>query len=565
MKATVSFLVCIIVGCLIPAIPLSVESSQRIENMRLFRDAIVQTDQLICNPPPGQSITPASRWNPPFARSVTNVIVGSYYFPVIIWETGTSWYRQSLFSFWDDQFQIWNYPDSFTTGGGNDTGRGTVVSDSHGNLHFVWHQFGDPDGYEIYYTRALLDTSAGVIQYNVERPATKISSDDGEEDIFPSMCINNDKICIVWNHGPVGGEHAIYYSYDSNGGVAYEHGTAMPASWLVTTSAPDLTNDDVWVALAFDSTGDGSLDLLALHYDASDTSWNIELAAAAPTMHPYCLPGIAVDADGIPHIVFQENLTNTGGTGGLSGWDACGPAGTLYYTGRIGGNWNIPLKLLFPRFEPCNYITGYPSVGITDDCVYFSVTQPESALIDTTPYLPFNVYYACYNPYSDTLCYGDKVNEDSFNCFWPHIIYHVVYTIEPSGAGIAWGEGSVSNPFRAVYKHVPLLCPTGIEEAEREETIPKFSLRCSPNPFATSTTIHLAGIGQRAERMEIQIYDLSGRLVRNLSLPTAYSLLPTGVAWDGRDSAGRRVAPGIYFVKLKYSNRVYSRKVVRIE
>ena len=65
--------------------------------------------------------------------------------------------------------------------------------------------------------------------------------------------------------------------------------------------------------------------------------------------------------------------------------------------------------------------------------------------------------------------------------------------------------------------------------------------------------------------MEIQIYDLSGRLVRNLSLPTAYSLLPTGVAWDGRDSAGRRVAPGIYFVKLKYSNRVYSRKVVRIE
>ncbi len=562
MKVTISLLVCIITACIVPFILSSDECTQGVENMKALIEGGRNFVPPVDDPPADTSVFPCDRWNPPPARSITYVVVGSLYFPVLIFETGSSRNNAGIFTYWDDQFQFWSFPDSFTTAGGNDTGRGTVARDNHGNLHFAWHQAGNPDGYEIYYTCALLDTSAGTIQYNVERPAMRISANDGEEDLFPSLCVGDDVVC---NHGLYGEEHAIHYCYNGQGGVAYEHGTAMPASWLLTTSAADPATGDVWVALAFDSTGDGSLDLLALHYDASDTVWSIELAAAASTMHPYCLPGIAVDADGIPHIVFQENLTNTGGTGGLSGWDACGPAGTLYYTGRIGGNWNTPLKLLFPRFEPCNYITGYPSVGITDDCVYFSVTQPESALIDTTPYLPFNVYYACYNPYIDTLCYGDKVNEDSFNCFWPHITYHVVYTIEPSGAGIAWGEGSISNPLRAVYKHVPLLCPTGVEEVEREETIPKFSLRCLPNPFAISTTIHIAGIGQRADRTELQIFDITGRRVRDFILYPSSFFLPTKVEWDGRNNAGQRVAPGVYFVQFGGGKKVLTRKLIMVK
>ena len=101
----------------------------------------------------------SSPQNYPNAKKITNIIVGSYYFPVIIWETGASWGGQSVFSYWDNAFSFWSYPDSFSSNDGLDTGRGVICADDMGNLHFAWHQEGNPDGYEIYYTRALLDTS----------------------------------------------------------------------------------------------------------------------------------------------------------------------------------------------------------------------------------------------------------------------------------------------------------------------------------------------------------------------------------------------------------------------
>ncbi len=71
-----------------------------------------------------------------------------------------------------------------------------------------------------------------------------------------------------------------------------------------------------------------------------------------------------------------------------------------------------------------------------------------------------------------------------------------------------------------------------------------------PNPFTSSTTISFTCLGHSAEGKELKIYDITGRLVKKLSLPTAYSLLPTVVTWDGRDAEGKKVNAGIYFLKL---------------
>jgi len=518
------------------------------------------------NLPQEDSFFDADKWYQPPARHITNVIVGSYYFPVIVFD--------NLFIYWDKLFNHWSYPDSF--------GRGSyasVASDSKGNLHFAWHQGGNPDGYEVYYTGAILDTSAGMIQYYVERPPVMISATDGEEDISPSMCIYNDRPFVVWNHGGIGSEHAIFY-YDGNTGImdtAYEYTVPFPGSWILTSIAPDLNTGNMWVAFAFDSTGDNSMDMLALHYDAADTLWNIELVAAAQSMHPYCLPGIAVDVSGIPHIIFQKNLTNTGGINGLSGWGECGPAGTILYTGRIGGSWSSPIPLYFPRYEPCNYATGIPSVGITDDCVYFTVTQPESATPDTSAYLPFNVYYACYNPYVDTLCYGDKVNEDTINCFYPSITYFVPYTIDPSGPGIAWAEGyDVNSPlydFR--YRLMPLLCPgAGIEGTKKLRLENRnLKLTAHPNPFTQKTVIRYSSsvindqllMTNDLQCPALRIYDVSGRLVRSFSPFALHSSLFSSVTWDGRDNVGNRVKSGVYFLKLKVAKKEISKKVILLE
>lgn len=70
----------------------------------------------------------------------------------------------------------------------------------------------------------------------------------------------------------------------------------------------------------------------------------------------------------------------------------------------------------------------------------------------------------------------------------------------------------------------------------------------SPNPVAGAALLHFTLAGESAARLAL--YDVTGRRVRLL----AEGRRPAGrhqVAWDGRDDAGRRVASGIYFLRLE--------------
>ncbi|MCK4234817.1 T9SS type A sorting domain-containing protein, partial [candidate division WOR-3 bacterium] len=96
-------------------------------------------------------------------------------------------------------------------------------------------------------------------------------------------------------------------------------------------------------------------------------------------------------------------------------------------------------------------------------------------------------------------------------------------------------------------------------------------LHCHPNPFTTSTTISLnlpsighsaKGIGQNKEGIELKIYDVAGRIVKQFTLPTTYSLLPTSVTWDGKDENSNKASTGIYFIKAKIENIEINQKVV---
>jgi flagellar hook assembly protein FlgD len=83
----------------------------------------------------------------------------------------------------------------------------------------------------------------------------------------------------------------------------------------------------------------------------------------------------------------------------------------------------------------------------------------------------------------------------------------------------------------------------------QENTRPaEFSLNQNfPNPFNSSTTISYT-LNQSAVA-NVSIYDLSGRLVRELELdfkyPGSYQQ-----CWDGKDNTGHGVASGIYHYQL---------------
>ncbi|HMB69355.1 MAG TPA: FlgD immunoglobulin-like domain containing protein, partial [bacterium] len=82
-----------------------------------------------------------------------------------------------------------------------------------------------------------------------------------------------------------------------------------------------------------------------------------------------------------------------------------------------------------------------------------------------------------------------------------------------------------------------------------------------PNPFtdALSVPVRLPG----AAAVQAAVYSADGRRLRmltdrNLSAGTHV------VSWDGRDDAGRAVAPGVYFVRITAGDRSRTAKVTRV-
>ncbi|MBA7600454.1 N-acetylneuraminate epimerase [subsurface metagenome] len=99
-------------------------------------------------------------------------------------------------------------------------------------------------------------------------------------------------------------------------------------------------------------------------------------------------------------------------------------------------------------------------------------------------------------------------------------------------------------------------------------------LSVSPNPFRKKTEIKwTSGTGHSASGenpiinhqcpMTISIYDVSGRLVKNLSLETG-SALNTSVSWDGKDDNEEVLPSGVYYCRLKLDGFNAVKKVLLV-
>jgi hypothetical protein len=99
---------------------------------------------------------------------------------------------------------------------------------------------------------------------------------------------------------------------------------------------------------------------------------------------------------------------------------------------------------------------------------------------------------------------------------------------------------------------------TGIDEYG---TTPVGSIAVYPNPFTKLTTVSCS-IEHRAESMELNIYDATGRLVRSLHSAMPHAPCTMQISWDGRDGYGNAAAPGVYFIKD--ASGVQLQKVVKL-
>jgi hypothetical protein len=86
----------------------------------------------------------------------------------------------------------------------------------------------------------------------------------------------------------------------------------------------------------------------------------------------------------------------------------------------------------------------------------------------------------------------------------------------------------------------------------------------APAPNPSHNVAHLVVELSRATRIDISIYDASGRHIQSLM----QQWLEGGrhsFGWDGRDERGTRVRPGVYFVRAEASGACAVRELMRTQ
>lgn len=127
---------------------------------------------------------------------------------------------------------------------------------------------------------------------------------------------------------------------------------------------------------------------------------------------------------------------------------------------------------------------------------------------------------------------------------------------------ITWTDNRVPEHYFDIYCTVMEWPDLGV--CEHNESNPQQLMSIAPNPFHTTLTMKINSIHGLLQNPKIVIYDISGRLVKELSLLTAYSLLPTVITWDGTDSNGVVVPAGVYFLRTDLQPHNVVHKVVKI-
>jgi len=94
-------------------------------------------------------------------------------------------------------------------------------------------------------------------------------------------------------------------------------------------------------------------------------------------------------------------------------------------------------------------------------------------------------------------------------------------------------------------------------------------LSVSPNPFLEKTQISYAlcsnsRIHQHKNPVSLEIYDITGKEVRNISITSSKPSIPMTLEWNGKDNTGKTVPSGVYFLLFRTVKKFATRKITRI-
>lgn len=476
---------------------------------------------------------------------LTGAFAQKWYFPqgifwgagrILVADTDRDGNKELIFSTYCNEYDIFIYelhpPDSFE-----------VDTFSYVLAPTVW-DVGDFDADGYYDLAVDVNPSFGINSISIAEspdsfsyPTEEVWRDTmGPSLILPICAFDIDKDGIpeiVKNQGSPYGGLVILESVGDN---QYE---------IIFTDDPDTTGYDAPSSTeAFgDFDGDGNTEFVMggissggyfasywVYESSGDNSYKKVNAGDVQTKNiKDCFAVDDADGDGKPEFV-------------VKGFTVIGPPSHEIHTfifEATGDNTYEVIKTFTKTYFGSNYYGGYSASGDVD-----GDGKPEFILE------------------AATMLWGiEAVENDSFvyfasfeGCYTGSCVE--IYDID--GNGLSEVIISGDNETR-IYEWVP----EGVEEtANYQSSINNVQFTVSPNPFSTITTISLPSIGYSTKGVELKIYDITGRLVRDFSLTTSHSTLGTAVFWKGKDKNGNKVPPGLYFCKLKLGGFSETKKIL---
>lgn len=167
--------------------------------------------------------------------------------------------------------------------------------------------------------------------------------------------------------------------------------------------------------------------------------------------------------------------------------------------------------------------------------------------VDRLSSLSAQLLFSCENDYGRMFLYD-------------HGNYKVAASSVMMGA-IANGTGLNTKPY-IVGEIVNYFLGYNPYTSVNDQTAGTSDVYVSPNPFTTSAEIHFSV--QKAEHVQVEVYDMNGRLVKQLTnrkmAPGNYTVI-----WDAVSQNGAPAEKGIYFGKINIGNTQWTKKMILLK
>lgn len=413
----------------------------------------------------------------------------------------------------------------------------------------------------------------------------------------------NDTLYIVFQSSD-----SIYFVWTTNQGLSWT--APMPVSEGACPAldiCPSEFRHLAWQSL------DGEI-----YYDCLD-DWSPPLnVSCSPDQSS--LPDLVVDSNNVKHIVWVENISGRDQilyrtvADGILGDTACisGFGSTLAVYGHPGISIFAPSNRIYTIWNCLDSLCYSPHQ------IHLRYLENEiwSAPRVWAHYLPIrhpSIDYSHGQP-QDTLSFGyeDSTSGTMQASFYGgnggghptqgYSTYPVVSTVGPTWSYLLWQDDSIGTScicYSLYYSYsgwvhgilntqesarFPNVCgayavwtqgdtppysiyfadfgyPIGIEETKSVSTE---QLSVTPNPFTERTTVSF-GRKHSAERIEIKIYDASGRLVRSLYQGSSIQNQESYIVWSGDDDSGIELPDGVYLCCLSAGDQTTIRKVIKVD